>query len=260
MFTRYLFVLSVILFSSCPGNVSYGQVKELELPAAFDRVAYDYESQILCGISSARKEVVIIPGEFFDDNSKTKCTRIKIDVAPSRIVFKKFKGQSWFVVAGKFNTKILLVDAKSASVKKTIPVNGSLLQSLSTSRNEQDPFVYYCCKNKNNKYAGAVNLKTATDCGKILDGVSVCSVSADGKTFYRSDKGSHLFKVTSEFNARKPSLQDISQKPNHNHDSGMDFFSSTQRATCGCIGKGFLVSQFGLSRRDEAKRNTCRFF
>ncbi len=65
---------------------------------------------------------------------------------PYHVIAKKYQGKSLFIVSGEDTNQIKIHDARDGKLVGTVVAPGPIVYRMQTSRNENDPFVYYTCR------------------------------------------------------------------------------------------------------------------
>lgn len=100
------------------------------------------------------------------------------------------------------------------TIVKKISTNALGTFGVFSSRNKDDPFLYYNFNSDYESLLAAVDLRSMTDVGKISLGSRSwirgnAAVSADGTVMYASDYSFASFQMTSAWSAEKPIFEQI---------------------------------------------------
>jgi hypothetical protein len=137
-----------------------------------------------------RQGTVILFPKFVESvGKKAEPVVAKVGGFPCGIVYKKFADKAYFVVACHLSNELVLLDATTLKLEKTIAVKLGRPHSVISSLAPKDPFVYYTiqagAQARRPNVFGWVNLNTGAD-ESPMNGIPAedLAISADGKRLF----------------------------------------------------------------------------
>ena len=181
------------------------------LPASMSDFAMNPSTGDIACLDPAKDRAHLIRAGQLLNADYLSSPNVSIGKAACSVAFKRYRENDYFVVACALDSHLYLLSADLLEVVEKIPVVGDRVSQVFASSNSEDPFVYYRYGLDNDSKAGAIDLRRMTDCGKVFDNSTNCSISADGRFVYRrkslTQPGFDSLRMTSEFAAPAPSFE-----------------------------------------------------
>lgn len=197
---------------SSQGSDANAETISVKLPSEMADFAMNPRTGDIAGVDPLSNEALLFRATDYAAPAAT-VPRVSVGITPIAIQYKKFGDSEYYVVVCTQDNSMYLIDTNDFSLVKKIPLTGQGFSEVSVSKNEKDPFIYYCYGGGNECSAGVVDLRKMTSIPGVLNETMDCDLSADGTIAYRrgpySPSGFISMSLSNSFDDDKPVFTDL---------------------------------------------------
>lgn len=217
--------MPLVLWAACAllvgQSTAHAEVRLLELSTSYSDFALNPKTGEVAAIDSEQGTVTLFRSAFFDGDKTATSAPVQTGISPSCICYKEFGAQAYFCVACAKDSNMYLLNPADLKLISKISLAGVGIIHLGCSTHPEDPFVYYVGGTDYQRIQGcAVNLRTMTDVGQVLNRCSEAVISPNGRlaylrSMYSSPTGFDCYRMNSPFDAKTPQFAQTF----HEHES-----------------------------------------
>ena len=167
-------------------NAQDAQPRAVELKAPCIAFALNPRTGDVIGLAPSANTATLYPQAYLDGKNQTIVGPVATGAYPVAVVFKAWKDKTYFVVGCFRQNRIDVFDAKTLKAVGQIAIKPSDVSWLTTSRQLQDPCVYYAHGRGHDSKVGRIRVDDLRDEGDLdlNDSVMDMEISADGNFLY----------------------------------------------------------------------------
>jgi hypothetical protein len=155
------------------------RVRSLAAPA-FD-FAFNPHTGELAAIETEFARLRVYPPGYLAGSNPARPRSATVGTRPVSVVCKQWGDRSYYLVACETGSELVVVDAATLEEVHRTNLPARDLTQLWTSRNADDPNVYYSFQLQGTAGARVINAETWEDAGTVVEPGTLFGVSADGR-------------------------------------------------------------------------------